>query len=550
MFTGLIHGVVKMISPINKSLILKYRGAGNISCMGVSGSFDNSGSIFKSDNNINNSQCKACLPQNTKASIFYINDFHGKAMNMERVVTASRMFDAYVPETPTDKLKFSSGDIMLGEAIPINRVAMKFLKYLGIMASAVGNHECDMKSQDFENEVKNMPSKLLACNITNESSSKITKYVQKSYVQEVNGTKYGIIGTIPSDLITRIKYGKVFQDQNVIPANLDETIRCIQNEVDKFKKMGINKIILLSHSGYGYDTEIAKRTDGVDVILGGHSHTLLKDIKKGVNLFYSKTGEPVIITQAGRDGKNFGILNLEFDKNGIIKKAQNNVGLTRDFKRNVIARRTFEQILGKPKIIGTIRTAPPMLQQDLIEPNPIGYYGADAIRELTGADIGLVNAANIRGSLEKGDIDTAGIEEVSPFKNKIVKIDYTEKEIVDALKFCAKSFVNSNNKPGIMYASGLKYTVTRNGKILNIRYIDKNGKESNINVDNPREDKIYSVAINDYHSSGNDGLDMLNKCSVATNRYDWDVNYAIEQKIKNSDQPIDIVDDGRIQIVD
>ena len=539
-----------MINPINKSFIPVCRGAYNISYKGITDSSDKGNSIPKSDNNINNPQSKTCLPQNQKASIFYINDFHGKAMNMERAVTASRMFDSFTPECPTDKLKFSSGDIMLGEAIPINRVAMKFLKYLGIMASAVGNHECDMKSKDFENEVKNMPSKLLACNIKNESDSKITKYIEKSYVQEVNGTKYGVIGTIPSDLITRIKYGKVFQDQNVIPANLDETIRCIQNEVDKFKQMGINKIILLSHSGYGYDKEIAKRTDGVDVILGGHSHTLIKDIKKGVNLFYSQSGEPVIITQAGRDGKNFGILNLEFDQNGIIKKAQNNVGLTRDFKRNAIARRTFEEILGKPEIIGTIRTAPPILQHDLIEPNPLGYYGIDAVRELTGADIGLVNAANIRGSIEKGNIDTAGIEEVSPFKNKIVKINYTEKEIVDALKFCAKSFINGGNKPGLMYPSGLKYTVTRDGKILNITYIDKNGKESNIDINNPREDKIYSVAINDYHSSGNDGLDMLNKYFEATDRYGWDINYAIEQKIRNSDLPIDMVDDGRIQIVD
>ncbi len=539
-----------MLNPINKSFIPVYRGAYNISYKGIMDSSDNGNSIPKSDNNINNSQSKTCLPQNQKASIFYINDFHGKAMNMERAVTASRMFDSFTPECPTDKLKFSSGDIMLGEAIPINRVAMKFLKYLGIMASAVGNHECDMKSKDFENEVKNMPAKLLACNIKNESDSTITKYIEKSYVQEVNGTKYGVIGTIPSDLITRIKYGKVFQDQNVIPANIDETIQCIQNEVDKFKKMGINKIILLSHSGYGYDIEIAKRTEGVDVILGGHSHTLIKDITDGVNLFYSTNGEPVVITQAGRDGKNFGILNLEFDQKGIIKKAQNNVGLTRDFKRNVIARKTFEEILGKPKIIGTIRTAPPILQNDLIEPNPLGYYGIDAVRELTGADIGLVNAANIRGSIEKGTIDTTGIEEVSPFKNKILKINYTEKEIVDALKFCAKSFVNGNNKPGIMYPSGLKYTVTRGGKILNITYIDKNGKESNIDVANPRTDKIYSVAINDYHSSGNDGLDMLNKYFEATARYNWDINYAIEQKIRNSDQPIDIVDDGRIQIVD
>ena len=500
------------------------------------------------DNNFNYSE--KCLPEKTRTSIFYINDFHGKAMNMERAVTASNAFDAFIPSQKTDKLKLSSGDIMLGDSLPINRVAMKFLKFAGVTASAVGNHECDMKSQDFINEIQNMPAKLLACNIKNSDSSEILRHIEKSYIQEINGTKYGIIGTLPSDLISRIKYGKVFQDRNLVPANLDETILCVQNEVDKLRQQGIDKIILLSHSGYGYDIEIAKQTEGIDVILGGHSHTLLKDIKKDVNLFYSKSGEPVIITQAGRDGKNFGILNLEFDENGIITKAQNNVGTTRDFSRNAIARKVFDDILGKPEIIGTIRTAPKIPGNDLLDPSALGNYGADAIKELADAEISLIGAANIRGNIEKGKIDTAGIEEISPFKNKIVKINYTEKDIVDAIKFCAKSFVNRNNKPGIMYVSGLKYTVNKNGDVLKLSYLDKKGNEYPIDLNNPRVDKTYSVAINDYFSSGNDGLDMLNKYFEATERYDWDLNYAIGEKIKNSDQPVDIIDDGRYKISD
>lgn len=504
--------------------------------------------FFNTDTYTSNSKC---LTDNTRTSIFYINDFHGKAMNMERTITASNMFDNFSTEQQVDKLKLSSGDIMLGESIPINKVAMKFLKITGIMATAVGNHECDMKSSNIEKEIVNMNPKMLACNIKAADNSKIINRIEKSYIQEINGTKYGIIGTIPSDLITRIKYGKVFQDKKLEPANLKETIKDIQQEIDKFKAQGINKIILLSHSGYSYDKEIAKHTDGLDIILGGHSHTLLKDIKSGVNLFSSKSGEPVIITQAGRDGKNFGILNLEFDKNGVITRAQNNVALTRNFSRNAIARRVFEDILGKSEIIGEIRTAPPIIEKDdLITPNPLAYYGADAIKEKCGADIALVGAANIRGSLEKGKIDTAGIEEISPFKNKIVKINYTEKEIVDSIKFCAKSFINRNNKPGIMYASGLRYTVSKNGEVLNITYVDRTGKENPIDINNPRTDKIYSVAINDYYSSGNDGLSMLNKCSQATEKFDWDLNQAIGEKIKNSEQPIDMLDDGRIQIVD
>ena len=234
----------------------------------------------------------------------------------------------------------------------------------------------------------------------------------------------------------------------------------------------------------------------------------------------------------------------------VIKKVQNNVGTTRIFSRNLVARNFFEQILGKPKVVGIINSAPAPLRNDLIEVSPLAYYGLDAIRERSGADLALVSAANIRGYVEKGKIDTRTISEISPFKNKILKINYTEKEIVDAIKFCAKSFVNRNNKPGIMYVSGLKYTVSRNGLVYDMKFIHKDGSEEPIDVNNPRKDKIYSVAINDYYGSGNDDMTMLNKIDEATERYSWDLNDCVEWEIRRTNKPIDIIDDGRIKIVD
>lgn len=488
---------------------------------------------------------------NVKTSIFYVNDYHGKAMNMERTVTASNEFDQYISSDKVDKLKLSSGDILLGENPKVNQVALNFLKLIGVTATAVGNHECDMKSSLFKDIMQNISFKLLACNLKPvNNKNPLSQKVEKSIIEEHNGHKYGIIGVLPTDLLSRVKYGKVLQDQQIDPVSIEETIDDIQIEINKLKSQGINKIILLSHSGYGYDRKIARETDGLDVILGGHSHNLIEGIKEGENLLYSKSGEPVVITQAGRDGKNFGVLNLEFDDKGIIKKVQNNVATTRKFTRNVPARYMFEKILGKPEVVGVIRTAPPLLTNDLIEPSPLAYYGLDAIKERTGADIAIVGAANIRGYVEKGKIDTRTIEEISPFKNKILKINYSEKELVDALKFGAKSFVNRNNKPGIMYVSGLQYTISRNGQIYNLRYIRKDGTEEEIDVANPRKDKMYSVAINDYYSSGNDDLTMLNKIDQATERYDFDLNECIEYKIRNTSAPVDMVDDGRIKIVD
>ena len=65
-----------------------------------------------------------------KTSIFYMNDFHAKLPNLERVYTASQMFDTF--ETSADKLKLSSGDDGLGEDPVLSRAVSKMLGMIGI----------------------------------------------------------------------------------------------------------------------------------------------------------------------------------------------------------------------------------------------------------------------------------------------------------------------------------------------------------------------------------------------------------------------------------
>ena len=78
-------------------------------------------------------------------------------------------------------------------------------------------------------------------------------------------------------------------------------------KVNNLKKQGINKIIVLSHQGIKNDKRLAQETEGIDIIFGAHTHDLIEGIKDGVNLFQSKSGEPTVFTQAGKDGENVGI---------------------------------------------------------------------------------------------------------------------------------------------------------------------------------------------------------------------------------------------------
>ncbi len=485
---------------------------------------------------------------NIKTSIFYINDYHGKSLNMERTMSASNTFDfRNKDKKDTDVLKLSSGDIMVGEDVTINRASILFQNFIGIKASAVGNHEHDLQNNQ-EKVLPYVKFNMLSNNVKVNPRNPWSSVLKSSVVEEVNGHKYGIIGSTPVDLFTRTKNGSLHRDFTVDSA--EETVKDIQSEIDKLKAQGVDKIILLSHLGNTFEKIIATQTSGLDVILGGHSHDLIKDVKEGENLLYNKDGEPVIITQAGKDGKNFGILNLEFDQNGIIKKVQNNIGYTKDFHRNMPLEYIFNKLFKNNKIYGEIKSAPPEPKDLLITPNPHGYFITDCMRKDLDCDIALIQSANMRGYFEKGEVDDRILNDILPFKNELYIMKYSEKDIVDALKFaCENSYKSHSHKPGMFYASGLKYTISDKGQLISLTFVDKNGKETPVNIENPRYDKFYTTAINDYCAQGNDKFKMLDKPEQIIKKTGIDSAVCVANVLKTMKEPAQIVDDGRITIV-
>ena len=264
----------------------------------------------------------------------------------------------------------------------------------------------------------------------------------------------------------------------------------------------------------------------------------------------SKDGEPVILTQAGKDGEKFGVLNLEFDENGIITKAQNNLSTTREFRRVLPIKYAVEGILGKPEILCEIKSAPPVPKNRLISDNPNVSIIVDAMKDELGTDIALLNAGNIRGNFDVGTVDSRLISDITPFKNNMVIANVSEKELVDALKVGTKSFVNKGNKPGLFYVSGLKYTVNTNGELVDLKFIDKQNNEQIIDVTNPRADKFYKVAMDDFTATGGDGYFPKTNPNFIEKIFDFDKDKLACDYIKKMQSPIEIKDEKRITVVD
>ncbi len=492
-------------------------------------------------------------PQNkkhptAKTSIFYLNDVHGKMTNMERIKTVSDVFDKSPKDENTVRLKLASGDIILGANFISNMVASKFLNWIGVSANALGNHELDVVPSRLAELLKNANFKLLAINASVAPTSPMAGKIQKSTIEERDGQKFGIIGVAPSDMAERVKLNDSMKDIKI--DDFDTTIRKVQEEVNNLRSKGINKIILLSHSGLKQDKKIAQETEGIDIIIGGHSHEMVKDIKQGENLFYSKSGEPVVITQAGKDGENVGVLNVEWTDDGVLSKVQNNVINTRKFNRTLPSRTAVEEIIGKPEILGTVAYADPEPKNRLIANNPHGNLIADAMRQELGTEIAILNAGNIRGHFDVGKVDSRLINDITPFEDKMLVGSLSEKDIVDALKVGGKSLVSHNSKPGILLVSGMKYTMNDKGELLDLSYQDKDGNEHKIDVNNPDPNHKLTCAMDDFFATGGDNyLPSNENPDFIIKKYDVDKNKLACDYIRKMKQPLEIRDDRRVNIV-
>ena len=523
------------INPLNKSLIFKANPT--------------------STNNYQNLSTKSDLeksPTNDsfELSIGYVNDTHGQTNNMMRILSGIK-----------GDIVVSAGDNDIGDEKnkEIHKATAKFLNIANVIATAVGNHEMDTTQEDLMDSISSYKAEALAVNlkkkmIEDEAPDEVKKLgrahleesLKPSKIVEVNGEKIGLLGASPIDMFDRLTHPNYHTDCHI--DKLDDTIKDIQDEVDNLKKSGVNKIVLLSHLGLKKDKQVAKETDGIDVIIGGHTHELIEGITEGENLLYSKSGEPVILTEAGRDGNNFGKLNLTFNEDGIITKAQNNLGETGLFKKNLVNKYIFEEALGKAEKIGYIKSAP-LPPKSLTEENPHANFVCDIMREETDSDIALWHNCGVRNYFHEGEINSRDIKDISPFLDFVVTAEVSEKTIVDLFKKAIHdTYSSSSRKPGLIAVSGLDYTVNEKDKTLTeMNYTDKNGIKHKIDIENPSKTKKYKVVTDEFLMSAGADYNILAQEENYIKKYPYDKDVMVCNYIKRINEPITINQTGRIK---
>ena len=448
-------------------------------------------------------------------TVFYINDTHAE---VNRVVKLKSAHDKFRTKNPKRKsLTLGAGDLYLGTDMKRNSAMTEIYNLIKLDYNTLGNHEYDAGSDKLADLLKKSKFKTVATNIKFPPQNKLSerlkdKKLVKSDICMKNGTKFGILGVSPSD-------GDVdeISKYKVSVLSIDDTIKILNEEAERLEAQGVDKIILLSHTGYGEngDLKIAKQTQGIDIIIGGHSHTELNGIQTNgekTNLVYSKRCEPVVITQAGKDNTNVGYLDVLFDKKGVIDKDKINNRLIKlsKYENSKKSERLLKKFIGKNEVIAkvTVPFIPSSEQEERKSENPVGDILADGMLNrgrYYGAEAAFFNSPSMKSSEIKNEITTYDIKyRMLPYDDEVLAVPLTEKQFVELLDTEARTVITKDNSQ-ILQCAGMKYTINREkakkGKICveNVCILDENGNTARtVDTKNPDSSKTINCAMTKY----------------------------------------------------
>ena len=482
------------------------------------------------------------VPVGTPAeiTILHINDTHAHLEDVARVATIVKTARN---EVGTGKLlMFESGDVFMGTPyfnLSKGQADLDFMNTLGYDAMTLGNHEFDSYDNlprylnDFISNAK-FP---IVC--TNIDFSKVPELKGKTlpyFVIEKNGQKFGIIGLLTEETVEISKPGK-----NVV---ISDPVAAARQAVAELQKKGINKIIALTHIGWDKDMELAQQVSGIDVILGGHSHTLPSVYPSVVNNI-----EPTLVVQAEAYDKYLGRLDVSFDQKGMITKYSGTLIKIKDAvedpeytarlaKYKAPIDDLKKAIVGKALVdLDAERTHIRTMETNF------GNLVADASlasAEAGKATIALVNGGSIRSSIPAGDVSLGQILEAIPFNNDIVIFDVTGEQLAAALENgVSKVEAVEGRFPQV---AGMRFSwdpVSLPGS--RVKSVDIKTGSGFIPLD---KSASYRIVTNIYMFTGGDGYTSLQK---GTNvQYLGFVDYDMVTEYIEKNSPVSPKVEGRI----
>ncbi|RMH69787.1 MAG: bifunctional metallophosphatase/5'-nucleotidase [Gemmatimonadetes bacterium] len=409
--------------------------------------------------------------------VLHTNDIHGNITERDatwmnpkfppKVGGGGRMA-RYINEVRADAEKegahvllVDAGDWFQGTPVGMfdqGKTVIEFMNLLGYDAATFGNHDYDLGKENAQRlaEIADFP--VLCANLIDESTGELADYVVPYIIKEFNGIRVALIGIANPDTkgLTPPDATKGLRFEKVAPT-LKKYVKIVREQ----EKATV--VIAVAHIGSPYvseqeqyrkrveealaagkpyerefainGVEAAALVEGVDLIIGGHIHY-------GLRKPYEDPRTHTLLTQTYANGSGVGHIELQIDKTTghlidyEIPPEGAEVTLFADRfspvpeiaafveERRAIAEKGMDEVLGESLV-------------DLTRGNyetVMGNLVTDAMREISKADVALVNRGGLRADLPAGELTPRKIFQVLPFQETIVKFTVDGKTLKDILE--------------------------------------------------------------------------------------------------------------------
>lgn len=522
---------------------------------------------------------EAAQDESFELALMHTNDTHANLDKVAKRATAIKEVRAKNPNT----LLVDAGDVLTGTLYFTQfqgQADLNFMNAIGYDVMTFGNHEFDMGISEDGHKVladfiKSAKFPFVSANV-DFSKDPLFKDLQKGgytatpedgniysgIIKEVNGEKVGFFGLTTMDT-PDISSPEAIEFQNYLAK--------AQEAVAAFEAAGVDKVVAVSHLGYDdnpaidNDQELAKLVDGIDIIVGGHTHTKLEKPVLVTEDENKAKKDPTVIVQAYQYNDFLGTLDVDFDENGVITgyagelisitdkaadaetaKALKTYSDKIDEVKNQETGAVAVNALPNPRISdsnGDGKTS--VRNSETALGNLIADGMLDKAKEFNPATvISVHNGGSIRAAIDQGPITLGEVLTVLPFGNTLATMKLTGAEIKEALEHSVNQAPKESG--GFLHIAGMKFTYDSSKpayeRVLKVEVEETEG------VFTPIDDaKEYVVATSIFTARGGDGYDTFAKAFddgrvIDLGFSDWENLRDYVQKLKEVNPTIE----GRI----
>lgn len=479
-------------------------------------------------------------PMEGKLVVVHTNDMHGYYETTETSIGIAGVagLKNYYEAQGADVLLLDAGDFSQGSTLVSYYKGKNAAEYMAAArydAVSMGNHEFDYSFDALLDNMKVLTDagvKVIDANVINKETGK--SYFDANAVFEFDGIKVGVFGLDTSETLTKASPSNV---KAVNFLDKEEMFKEAQAQVDELKSAGCDYIIALTHLGVDEEsvgrrsTDLAAAVKGIDLIVDGHSHTVIDGGEKvgdtvivSTGSYLANVGTVVIDKEAKTEeaklisAADYAAGTAQYDETVKALVAEDVAEVAEAYSK--VFAKTEVHLEGTKQIVRSQETN-------------LGDFTADAYlytaqkysdeHELgVNVDCAISNGGGIRVSVEPGDISMDTLVTIFPFGNNVCLVTITGEQLLEVLEastFCTpetiggfpqvagieyKLDVSVPYENGEQYPDSTYYAPAKPGSRVTIKSV--NGKAFD-----PKAE--YTVAVNNFQAEGGDTYYQLTKNS-------------------------------------